>query len=287
LIKSKVRKKRVFSDVLNQSFCMLQAIYNQLYAAGCLVPVKLAVDIHSEWFPRCLSEPSSSEDRCRSLVYFTMLIHDNAWTGYRKLPSFRFLAITKSFISRILMWTKGRSIFCGSRRQLFLIFFSSGTYYICWSFFFSRDERVLLARCTICKRKREEFRMTKLKRGLDLMIEFSGPLYNLLQHFTNHYIWLDTSTCDNTTLIHYFLSRTELNYWCRAEQSSRLLSATSQHGHSWHRAPLRPVAIYLFSVKSFVFFFFRCSSSDKKGGVLLFYNWCSLTTPFPPEITLK
>jgi hypothetical protein len=24
------------------------------------------------------------------------------------------------------------------------------------------------------------------------MIEFIGPLYNLLQHFTNHYLWLDT-----------------------------------------------------------------------------------------------
>jgi hypothetical protein len=39
-----------------------------------------------------------------------------------------------------------------------------------------------------------------------------------------------------------------------AEQSSRLLPATSQHGHSWHRAPLGPMAIYLFSVKTFVFF---------------------------------
>jgi hypothetical protein len=24
------------------------------------------------------------------------------------------------------------------------------------------------------------------------MIEFIGPLYNMLQHFTNHYLWLDT-----------------------------------------------------------------------------------------------
>jgi hypothetical protein len=37
-----------------------------------------------------------------------------------------------------------------------------------------------------------------------------------------------------------------------AEQSSSLLPATSQHGHSWHRAPLGPMAIYLFSVKPFV-----------------------------------
>jgi hypothetical protein len=30
----------------------------------------------------------------------------------------------------------------------------------------------------------------------------------------------------------------------------------------------------------FFFSFFRCSSFDKKGGVGLFYIWCSLTTPF-------
>jgi hypothetical protein len=40
----------------------------------------------------------------------------------------------------------------------------------------------------------------------------------------------------------------------RAEQSSNLLPATSQHGHSWHRAPLEPMAICLFNVKTFVFF---------------------------------
>jgi hypothetical protein len=40
----------------------------------------------------------------------------------------------------------------------------------------------------------------------------------------------------------------------RAEQRSSLLPATSQHGHSWHRAPLGLMAIYLFSVKTFVFF---------------------------------
>jgi hypothetical protein len=40
---------------------------------------------------------------------------------------------------------------------------------------------------------------------------------------------------------------------CRAEQSSSLLPATSQHGHSWHRAPLGPMVIYLFNVKTFVF----------------------------------
>jgi hypothetical protein len=65
-----------------------------------------------------------------------------------------------------------------------------------------------------------------------------------------------------------------------AEQSSSLLPATSQHGHSWHRAPLESMSIYLFSVKTFVFFFFRCSSFDKKSRVGFFYNWCSFTTPY-------
>jgi hypothetical protein len=37
-------------------------------------------------------------------------------------------------------------------------------------------------------------------------------------------------------------------------QSRSLLPTTSQHGHSWHRAPLGPMAIYLFSVKTFLFF---------------------------------
>jgi hypothetical protein len=47
----------------------------------------------------------------------------------------------------------------------------------------------------------------------------------------------------------------------RAEQSSSLLPATGQHGHSSHRAPLGPMAIYLFSVKTFVFFLLSLSLS--------------------------
>jgi hypothetical protein len=56
-----------------------------------------------------------------------------------------------------------------------------------------------------------------------------------------------------------------------AEQSSSLLPATSQHGHSWHRTPLGPMAIYLFCVKTFFFFFFRCSSFDKREGLGFFF----------------
>jgi hypothetical protein len=85
----------------------------------------------------------------------------------------------------------------------------------------------------------------------------------------------------------FLLSRLPQFYLWRAEQSSSLLPATSQHGHSWHRGPLGPMAIHLFSVKTFVFFFFHCSSFDKKGEVGLFYNWCSLTTPYSTQGHIK
>jgi hypothetical protein len=63
--------------------------------------------------------------------------------------------------------------------------------------------------------------------------------------------------------------------------SSILLPATSQHGHSWHRAPLGPMAIYLFNVKTFVFLSsFVPPPLIKRERLDFFYNWCSLTTPF-------
>jgi hypothetical protein len=61
--------------------------------------------------------------------------------------------------------------------------------------------------------------------------------------------------------------------------SSSLLPATSRHAHSWHRAPLGPMAIYLFNFKTFVFFLLRWTSLSIQGGVGLFSNWCPLTTP--------
>jgi hypothetical protein len=71
----------------------------------------------------------------------------------------------------------------------------------------------------------------------------------------------------------YPASATSFSLLTTAEQSSSLLPATSQHGHSWHRAPLGHMAIYLFCVKTFVFFFFffRCSSSDKREGLGFFF----------------
>jgi hypothetical protein len=152
------------------------------------------------------------------------------------------------------------------------------------------------------------------------MFESIGPLYDLLQHFTNHCLRLDTrllttrhystlpgakskskSHCDwrsvsQSVLIssphlglmtRYLLlfdsyslvivgrplwwEDSSSSSWSRAEQSSSLLPATSQHGHSWYRAPLGPMAKYLFSVKNFVFlFFFHCSPFDIREGLGFF-----------------
>jgi hypothetical protein len=69
----------------------------------------------------------------------------------------------------------------------------------------------------------------------------------------------------------------------RAKKSSSILPATSQHGQSWHRAPLAHMAIYLFNIKTFVFFFFPSFVVPpliKRDGLDIFYNWCSLTTPY-------
>jgi hypothetical protein len=45
-----------------------------------------------------------------------------------------------------------------------------------------------------------------IRRGLDMMIEFIGPLHNWLQQFTNPYLehWT-ISTSDHTSLLHYFV----------------------------------------------------------------------------------
>jgi hypothetical protein len=60
--------------------------------------------------------------------------------------------------------------------------------------------------------------------------------------------------------------------FCRAEQSRSLLPAISRHGHSWHRAPVGPVAIYLLDVETFVFFFFLWGAlSDERTDLTFIY----------------
>jgi hypothetical protein len=68
------------------------------------------------------------------------------------------------------------------------------------------------------------------------LLDFYTTCYNISQ--ITIFEWT-LSTSGYTTLIHYS--------WGRAEQSSSLLPATSQHGHSWHRAPLGPMAIITWS----------------------------------------
>jgi hypothetical protein len=68
----------------------------------------------------------------------------------------------------------------------------------------------------------------------------------------------------------------------RAEQSRSLLPAISRHGHSWHRAPVGPVAIYLWMSRPLCFFFpSLILLNDKEEGVGLFFSLsrCFLTTP--------
>jgi hypothetical protein len=54
-------------------------------------------------------------------------------------------------------------------------------------------------------------------------------------------------------------------------RSRSLLPATSRHAHTWHRAPLGSMAIYLFNVKTFVLFFLSLILLIDKGGVGLLY----------------
>jgi hypothetical protein len=64
---------------------------------------------------------------------------------------------------------------------------------------------------------------------------------------------LNSLTRQPATSLHFV----QLNYTqSRAAQSRSLLPATSRHAQSWHRAPLGPMALYLFNVKTFALFCF-------------------------------
>jgi hypothetical protein len=66
-------------------------------------------------------------------------------------------------------------------------------------------------------------------------------------HTQSSWLSLIPSTADSLN--------SDLRLFSRAEQSRSLLPTISRHGHSWHRAPVGPVAIYLLYVETFVFFF--------------------------------
>jgi hypothetical protein len=76
----------------------------------------------------------------------------------------------------------------------------------------------------------------------------------------------------NTKTFFNFNKQSRAEVYCRQPASTVTLGIE----HRWDPWPY----ICSVSILLFFFFFFRCSSFDKKGGVGLFYNWCSLTTPY-------
>jgi hypothetical protein len=107
--------------------------------------------------------------------------------------------------------------------------------------------------------------------------------------------------------LHWLTFKSQLNSQLFSSQSSSIadpidsLISTSQQSRAvaYCRQPARMVTLgieprwdpwpYICSVSRLLsfFFFFRCSSFDKKGGVGLFYNWCSLTTPYSTRGHIK
>jgi hypothetical protein len=76
------------------------------------------------------------------------------------------------------------------------------------------------------------------------------------------------------------VSKDSLNY-SSTSRSRSLQPAISRHGHSWHRAPMGPMAIDLFNVKTSAFFSPSLLLPLVKGGGWSFYiDWCSPTTPY-------
>jgi hypothetical protein len=70
-----------------------------------------------------------------------------------------------------------------------------------------------------------------------------------------------------STRVAVYLAHVLAPSWSR---SRNLLPASSWHAHTWHRAPLGPMAIYLFNVKTFVFLFLSLILLIDKEAVGLF-----------------
>jgi hypothetical protein len=86
------------------------------------------------------------------------------------------------------------------------------------------------------------------------------------------------------SLTHGFSGMTDCKEQSRAVAYCRQPASTVTLGTE----PLWDPWTYICSVSRLLFFFFfRCSSFDKKGGVGLFYNWCSLTTPYSTRRHIK
>jgi hypothetical protein len=108
------------------------------------------------------------------------------------------------------------------------------------------------------------------RRGLDLMIEFIGPLYNWLQHFTNHYLThchllrLDTPLTSNCT---------KLLVWVESYVTTDSQSASLP----WNKAPiwgLRPDTYLSLTITAL----FLWVSSLTRGWVWLLYMLLALAS---------
>jgi hypothetical protein len=83
--------------------------------------------------------------------------------------------------------------------------------------------------------------------GPCLAQSFSGPFYCLLFETSLFVAFYDSQGHGGgiRPRLHTGITAAEQS---RAEQSRSLLLAISRHGHSWHRVPVGPVAIYLLLV---------------------------------------
>jgi hypothetical protein len=114
------------------------------------------------------------------------------------------------------------------------------------------------------------FLTTGLLQELSLQITVKSSCHFLFNH-------LALPTLQNST---QFSNANSLIPWESRSRSRSLLPATSPHPHTWHRAPLGPIAIYLFSVKTFGYFPFRWSSLFIKERLAFVYIYRLVFTYF-------
>jgi hypothetical protein len=109
-------------------------------------------------------------------------------------------------------------------------------------------------------------------------------VWQLRSRFVGHTLWRDDGSvfCICCWPLPFDHASARGCILSRAESSSSLLPATSQHSHSWHRPPLGLMAIYLFSVKNFV-----VPPLIKREGLGFFIIGVPLLHLITPEVTLK
>jgi hypothetical protein len=110
---------------------------------------------------------------------------------------------------------------------------------------------------------------------------FSLSVIVFITHFTSSHF--EIFPVETVRYLIWIWPHSRRNWTVRAEESRAV---------AYCRQPVSTVTLgiepgwdpwpYICSVSRLLFFFsfFRCSFFDKKGWVRLFYNWCSLTTPY-------